>query len=58
MQQGYLKELLSEALALIIFIHIEIQDTDWLYFTKRASLNSDEQLFPACFYAAKDSQPA
>jgi len=54
----HLKQMLPKTLALVIFMHIEIQDTDWLYLTKGTSFNTDEQLFASGFDAAKDSQPA
>jgi len=47
--------MLSKTLALVIFVHIEIQDTDWLYLAESTSFNTDEQLFASGFDAAKDS---
>lgn len=53
----HLEQMLSKTLALVIFIHIEIQDTDWLYLTKSTGFNTDEQLFASGFDAAIHNQP-
>lgn len=54
----HLKQMFPKAFALVILIHIEVQNTNWLYLTERPSLNPDEEFLDSCFDATKYSQPA
>ena len=54
----HLKQVLPKALALMIFMYIEVQNTDWLYLSERARLCTDEKFLFTSLDASQDSQSA
>lgn len=54
----HLKQVLSQPLALIVFMYIEVQNTDWLYLAERACLCTDEKFLVSSLDASQDSQSA
>ena len=46
-----------DSLPLVVFMHIEVQHTHWLYFLVCPCFNPDKQFFATCLDAAKDGQP-
>lgn len=54
----HLKQVLPKSLTLIVFMYIEVQNTDWLYLRKRARLCTDEKFLFASLDASQNSQSA
>lgn len=54
--EPHLKQVFPQALALKVFMHIEVQNTDWLYLTERACLCTDEKFLVTSLDASQDSQ--